>query len=121
MGVGRLGRAIINYPGFSPEGFEIVAAFDRDSTRHGTMLGNISVESMENLPETIKERDITIGIVAVPAIQAQMVVDALITHGVQGILNYAPVAPLVPAHIIMRNIDPVLSLQSMTFYMKENL
>ena len=121
VGDGRLGRAIINYPGFSPEGFEIVAAFDRDSTRHGTMLGNISVESMENLPETIKERDITIGIVAVPAIEAQMVVDTLITHGVQGILNYAPVAPHVPAHIIMRNIDPVLSLQSMTFFMKENL
>ena len=87
VGVGRLGRAIINYPGFSPEGFEIVAAFDRDSNRHGTMLGNISVESMESLPETIKERNITIGIVAVPAIQAQMVVDALITHGIQGILN----------------------------------
>ena len=121
VGVGRLGRAIINYPGFSPEGFEIVAAFDRDHSRHGTLLGNISVESMECLPKTIEERNITIGIVAVPAVQAQMVVDALITHGIQGILNYAPVAPHVPPHIIMRNIDPVLSLQSMTFYMKENL
>ena len=49
VGVGRLGRAIINYPGFSPEGFEIVAAFDRDSNRHGTMLGNISVESKRPL------------------------------------------------------------------------
>ena len=121
VGVGRLGRAIINYPGFSPEGFEIVAAFDSDSQRLGTMLGNISVESMESLPEVLIERNITIGIVAVPAIQAQMVVDALITHGIQGILNYAPVAPHVPAHIVMRNIDPVLSLQSMTFYMKDKL
>ena len=121
IGVGRLGRAIINYPGFSPEGFEIVAAFDSDSKRHATMLGNISVNSMESLPKVLKERNITIGIVAVPAIQAQMVVDALITHGIQGILNYAPVAPHVPAHIIMRNIDPVLSLQSMTFYMKDKL
>ena len=85
------------------------------------MLGNISVNSMESLPKVLKERNITIGIVAVPAIQAQMVVDALITHGIQWILNYAPVAPHVPAHIIMRNIDPVLSLQSMTFYMKDNL
>ena len=100
---------------------EIVAAFDSDSKRHATMLGNISVNSMESLPKVLKERNITIGIVAVPAIQAQMVVDALITHGIQGILNYAPVAPHVPAHIIMRNIDPVLSLQSMTFYMKDNL
>ena len=119
VGVGRLGRAIINYPGFSPEGFEIVAAFDSDPTQSGTMLGNISVQEMGEVPNTIKERDISIGVVAVPSAEAQGVINALVEHGIKGILNYAPVAPHVPSHIIMRNIDPVLSLQSMTFYMKD--
>ena len=121
VGVGRLGRAIINYPGFSPEGFEIVAAFDREPVKIGTTLGNITVSSMQELPKLIQDRNLAIGIVAVPSLQAQDVIDTLVRHGIHGILNYAPIAPQVPSNIVMRNIDPVLSLQSMTFYMKELL
>ena len=119
VGVGRLGRAIINYPGFTPEGFEIVAAFDSDPQQVASRLGNIFVQSMDEISVTLEEKNIDIGVVAVPSIQAQAVIDLLVQHGIKGILNYAPVAPLVPKHVIMRNIDPVLSLQSMTFYMKD--
>ena len=119
VGVGRLGLAIINYPGFTPEGFEIVAAFDSDPEQVSSRLGNIYVQPMDEISTTLKEKNIDIGVVAVPSIQAQGVIDLLVEHGIKGILNYAPVAPVVPKHVIMRNIDPVLSLQSMTFYMKE--
>tara|TARA_B100000676_G_C17881491_1_gene734173 strand:+ start:546 stop:896 length:351 start_codon:yes stop_codon:yes gene_type:complete len=114
-----LGLAIINYPGFTPEGFEIVAAFDSDPEQISSRLGNIYVQAMDEISITLKERNIDIGVVAVPSVQAQGVIDLLVEHGIKGILNYAPVAPVVPKHVIMRNIDPVLSLQSMTFYMKE--
>ena len=59
-----------------------------------------------------------IGIVAVPAAEAQSVINRLVETGIKGILNYAPVAPYVPRGVVVRNIDPVLSLQSMTFYLK---
>lgn len=118
IGVGRLGRAIINYPGFSPEGFSIIAAFDGDPSQVGTSLGGLIVQSMEELPEVVKEKGIVIGIVAVPAGQAQAVIDMLVENNIIGILNYAPVAAQVPRNIVMRNIDPVLSLQSMTFYLR---
>ncbi len=118
VGLGRLGRAIINYPGFSPEGFEIVAAFDNDMTQYNSKLGNISVQSMEEIARTVKEKNISIGIVAVPSNQAQSVIDILVDNGITGILNYAPIAPFAPTNVVMKNIDPVLSLQSMTFYMK---
>ena len=53
---------------------------------------------------------------------AQAVIDELVQAGVRGILNYAPIAPVVPPNTVIRNIDPVLSLQSMTFYlMKEGI
>ena len=119
VGVGRLGLAIINYPGFTPEGFEIVAAFDSDPEQVSSRLGNIYVQPMDEISTTLIEKNIDIGVVAVPSIQAQGVIDLLVEHGIKGILNYAPVAPVVPKHVIMRNIDPVLSLQSMTFYMKD--
>ncbi|MCH8825420.1 MAG: redox-sensing transcriptional repressor Rex [Chloroflexi bacterium] len=118
IGVGRLGHAIINYPGFSPEGFKIVAAFDGDPKQVGTEIGGFTVRPMSDLAETVKEMKISIGIVAVPASEAQEVIENLIENNVKGILNYAPVAPQVPMNTVIRNIDPVLSLQSMTFYLR---
>lgn len=117
VGVGRLGRAIINYPGFAPEGFQIVAAFDSDKTQVGDLVGELKVMPMARLRETLAKEKIVIAIVAVPAHETQIVIDNLIEYEVKGILNYAPVAPQVPMDIILRNVDPVLSLQSMTYYL----
>ena len=73
---------------------------------------------MDKLAVTIKIHNILIGIVSVPARYAQEVIDELISHGVLGILNYTPVAPQVTEGVVLRNIDPVLALQSMTFYLR---
>lgn len=119
VGVGRLGRAIINYPGFGPEGFNIVAAFDSAEDQIETTVAGLVVQPMDDLAESVQRLNIDIGIVAVPASEAQSVVDTLVSINIKGILNYAPVAPQVPMHIVMRNIDPVLSLQSMTYYLRQ--
>ena len=117
IGVGHLGQAVINYPGFAPEGFNIVAAFDSDPELAGSTFGDLEIRPMSELGDTILRGGISVGIVAVPAPQAQPVINQLVAAGVQGILNYAPVAPQVPMSVVLRNIDPVLSLQSMTFYL----
>jgi redox-sensing transcriptional repressor len=117
VGVGRLGEAIINYPGFIPEGFNVLAAFDSDDKSVGRMVGDLRVDSISNLDEIIQSKCIQIGIVAVPASDAQSVIDKLVSSGVTGILNYAPISAQVPNDAFVRNLDPVLSLQSMTFYL----
>ena len=119
VGVGRLGRAIINYTGFAPEGFTIVAAFDSSEDQVGNSVGEFTVRPMRELADVVNNMGVSIGIVAVPSEQAQTVIDQLVDNGIKGILNYAPVAPYVPEGIVVRNIDPVLSLQSMTFYLKD--
>lgn len=118
VGVGRLGRAIVNYPGFTPEGFNIVAAFDTDPREVGEKIGTMGVQPIGDLDTTIRDRGIRIGIVAVPVTQAQDVIDQLIRCGVKAILNYAPIGPQVPEGVRIRNIDPILALQSMTYYLK---
>jgi redox-sensing transcriptional repressor len=117
VGVGRLGRAIVNYPGFAPEGFHIIAAFDSDDEQVGDTVGGLEVRPMALLKETLQNKRVAIAIVAVPAHEAQSVIDDLVACDVKGILNYAPVAPHVPMSVVLRNIDPVLSLQSMTYYL----
>ena len=117
VGVGRLGRAILSYPGFTPDGFNLVAAFDANPEVVGQEVGKLTVLSTEKLKAEIRGKDVTIGIVAVPAMQAQDVIDQLVECGVRAILNYAPTSPQVPEWIRVRNIDPVLALQSMTYYL----
>ena len=118
IGVGRLGRAIINYPGFEPEGFRVVAAFDADPDQVGRHFGNVRVRSTSDLDRAIVDEAIDIAIVAVPAAEAQDVIDSLVKCGIKAILNYAPIAPQVPDEVKVRNIDPVLGLQTMTYHLK---
>ncbi len=120
VGAGRLGRAISGYPGFSPEGFQVVAAFDASSEVVGKSLGHLRVKHIEELKETIESQGVRIAIVSVPADQAQDVIDLLVTCGVRSILNYAPIAARVPPGVWVRNIDPVIFLQSMTYYIRGN-
>ncbi len=121
VGVGRLGRAILSYPGFAPEGFQIVAAFDSNRRIVGRKVGQLKVQSIDELDGTVEEQDITIGIVAVPSRYAQDVIDRLVQCGVKAILNYAPTPTQAQDNIKIRNIDPVLSLQTMTFFLMNDL
>lgn len=119
IGMGRLGRAVVSYPGFAPEGFNIVAAFDADDDIVGQTISGLNVQSITDLAKTVKAQDIRIGIVTVPIDHAQKVIDALVEAGIRSILNYAPLSPQVPEGVTVRGIDPVLSLQSMTYYINE--
>ena len=118
IGVGRLGRAILGYEGFTPQGFRIVEAFDADPATIGQGIGNLVVKDVADLEKALSENPVDVGIVAVPGRHAQQVIDCLVRCGVRAILNYAPIAALVPEGVQVKRIDPVLALQSMTYYLK---
>jgi len=118
VGVGQLGRAVLSYAGFTPQGFQIVEAFDTDPQVVGQRISDLVVKSADAIRTELAGRAIDIGIVATPAAAAQTVIDSLVASGVRAILNYAPIAAHVPSHVHIKDIDPVLSLQSMTFYLK---
>ncbi|MBG73685.1 MAG: redox-sensing transcriptional repressor Rex [Chloroflexi bacterium] len=116
VGVGKLGQAVINYQGFKDEGYLIKVAFDISLPKTKT-INDIEIRSISDMNQYIKTLDIKIGIVTVPAIDAQGVIDRLIQSGVKGILNYAPMKPIIPKNVSCMNIDPILSLQSMSYYL----
>ena len=118
VGVGQLGHAVLSYGGFAPQGFNIIEAFDADAEVIGKTIGDLVIKPVSEMRATLTGQHIDIGIVAVPAASAQQVIDGLVESGVKAILNYAPIAPFVPKHVHVKDIDPVLSLQSMTFYLK---
>ena len=121
VGVGQLGHAVLSYAGFAPQGFRIVEAFDDDPAVIGQRIGDLAIKPVDQMSRTLSGMAIDIGIVATPAASAQKVIDMLVACGVKAILNYAPIAAHVPPHVHVKDIDPVLSLQSMTFYLKNEV
>ncbi len=120
IGVGHLGRAILTYDGFQPQGFIIVEAFDSDPEIVGENVGGLTVRPTSELGSYLASRQVDIGIVAVPAAAAEPLINELTRGNIRAILNYAPTSVAVPDHVEVKNIDPVLALQSMTFYLKGN-
>ena len=117
VGVGRLGRAIASYQGFEPDGFDLVGVYDASPREIGGEVGGIVVRDVRELERSLREEPADIGIVAVPAAAAQEVIDALVRAGVRSILNYAPITVQAPRDVRIRRIDPLLSLQSMTYHL----
>ena len=115
VGAGNIGRALMPYANFRRKGFEIVAVFDSDPAVHGTVIAGHKVRPMSDLSQLVKERNILIGIIAVPAAHAQAVADELINAGVRGILNFASVRLDVHERVSVLSVDFLLSLEQLAF------
>ncbi|WP_027882382.1 redox-sensing transcriptional repressor Rex [Meiothermus rufus] len=115
VGMGRLGQAIADYPGFS-EIFELRGLFDHDPAKLGLTFHGLAVESMENLPRAVAERRIEFGLLAVPADSAQAVANRLVESGIKGILNFAPIVLEVPKEVAVENVDFLAGLSRLSFF-----
>src|SRR5215207_6089726 len=90
VGVGNLGSALLSYRGFEQEGFEIVAAFDNDTTRRRDKT-KVPIYTMDKIEETINKHTVRMAMISVPAAAAQEVTNRLVDAGISGILNFAPI------------------------------
>ena len=97
IGVERLGRAILSYPGFTPNGFHIVAAADSDPTIIGQTIECFAINALNTVSTLARNHSIDISIVAVPIQRTQSVIDELVEYGITAILSYAPITPHVPS------------------------
>jgi len=108
-GAGRLGSALLGYPGFQHQGFKIVAAFDVNPKRHGRIAG-VPVYPASQIAEIVRKLHVSLGILTVPAEQAQSVADAMMAGGIHGIWNFTPTQLSVPSDVIVKREDLAASL-----------
>lgn len=120
VGAGNLGRALSQYKGFQQRGFDIVCIFDNDPQKIGKKIANIDIYSLDLLDEKVKELNIVLGIIAVPAPAAQDVADKLVNAGIRGIINFAPVNITVKQNIFVRRVDLAAQLEYLTYYLEES-
>ncbi|MDF2937083.1 MAG: rex [Paenibacillaceae bacterium] len=119
VGAGNLGRALCNYNVYLKDNMKITAIFDDSADKVGTNINNLVVHPMKELVGIIREEAIRIGIITVPASEAQSVADEFVRGGVEAILNFAPVIIKVPMQIRVHNADFTTDLQSLAYYLDE--
>src|SRR5215470_3643466 len=71
FGAGNLGQAIASSAIFADHGFQIVAMFDVDPSVVGTRVGDLVVRDFGDLEATVRDEEIVVGVLAVPAEAAQ--------------------------------------------------
>ena len=118
IGVGHLGTAIVQYSGFANYGLRIRAVFDADPVKIGTHIQGRVIQDVANVTQYVKENNIPIGILTLPAPGAQEVTDALVKCGIKAIWNFAPINLSVPSHVIIKNENLAFGLAIMKHRLK---
>lgn len=113
IGVGKLGHAIIDYPGFQRYGLRIVALFDNDPMAIGSKINGSQIFPVSELAHIVTRLNIKVGIITVPALAAQSVADILVNSGIKAIWNFAPVMIRVPGDVVVRNEDLAAGLATL--------
>jgi redox-sensing transcriptional repressor len=110
VGAGRLGQAIASSSIFAEHGISIAAVVDIDPAKVGQPIGKVSVEPYERLGELIREQNVVVGVLAVPADAAQKAADDLVAAGVKIIFNYSEALLETPADVTVHTSNPAVDL-----------
>ncbi len=118
VGMGNLGRALINYFSGKRSRLSISASFDTNPDKIGRTMSGVPCYSLEDMNEIIARENIKIGIMTVPAAAALTVAEKLVKAGIKGILNYTPKPVYVPKDVYLEEYDMITSLEKVAFYVK---
>jgi redox-sensing transcriptional repressor len=110
IGAGRLGQAIASSPIFAEHGINIAAVFDKDPAKVGETVGNVPVSEYVQLGDSIREKNIIVGVLAVPASSAQDAANDLVSSGVKIIFNYSEALLETPSDVTVHTSNPAVEL-----------
>jgi redox-sensing transcriptional repressor len=118
FGAGRLGQAIANSTVFADHGFNIAAVFDTDREKVGQPVGKTFVSDYAELRDIVREKNVIVGVLAVPAASAQAVTNDLVDAGVKIVFNYSAALINVPPDVTVHTTNPAAELlYALYFYL----
>ncbi|HHS14025.1 MAG TPA: redox-sensing transcriptional repressor Rex [bacterium] len=117
VGVGNIGTALMNYRAFERENIEIVAGFDIDPSKINKKM-KIPVLPINAMDDYLKHHQVRIGIITVPALTAQQVCNRMVSAGIKGILNFAPIRLKVPDDTMIENVSVLLKLENIIYFVE---
>ncbi len=119
VGVGRLGEALLGHKALRSEKFRLEALFDNDPSKIGTEICGIPCYDSDKMTDIIREKDIEVVILTVPAGAAQISADRAVAAGtVKGILSFATTSVSVPDDVLVYRVDISVELEKLLFFLK---
>jgi redox-sensing transcriptional repressor len=115
VGAGRIGLALFEYPAFKTRGYECVAIIDVDPEKIGRTWGDVTIRGPDEFEATVRDLDVELVILAVPATAAQAMAARAVAAGVKGILNFAPIRLNVPPSVPVEDVNLVMELEALSF------
>jgi redox-sensing transcriptional repressor len=115
VGAGNLGKALLRYPGFAKSGIKIIACFDVDPAKFDRE-AEIPVLPIEELDAFVKEHGIKFGIISTPDLAAQQVLVRMISAGIKGVLNFAPIYLRGPKNCVINNINLESEIENIIYF-----
>ena len=124
VGCGRIGKALMHYSGFEPDGIRVVAGFDTDPVVYSDVSHPVPVYPLSRLEEVIEALDVKVAIITVPEASAADTAEKLIDAGIKGILNFSPITLRAkPASdgetpCVIHNINIALELEQIFYQLQ---
>lgn len=119
VGAGKLGSALLDYGGFAEAGIRITAAFDNDIKKIGVSDGGKYIYPLSDFEEFCRQSNVKIGIITVPADEAQGICDLMERSGLEAIWNFAPVSLKTDGGILIHNENMAESLALLSSFLKK--
>jgi len=115
VGVGNIGKALMHYPGLGKSGINIAAGFDIDPAKYDRE-SEPPVLPLEEFATFVKDRQIKFGVIAVPDYAAQQVLELMLSAGVKGVLNFAPICLKARTGCVINNINLETELENVIYF-----
>ena len=120
VGVGNLGRALLNYNFKRSNNIRISCAFDINKEITGRILSGVPVYDMDDLKKQLSDQQISIAILTVPSSAAQHTTDEMVEAGIKGIMNFTPIRLSAPASVRVQNVDLATELQTLIYFLNSD-
>jgi redox-sensing transcriptional repressor len=117
VGVGNIGRALVEYEEFRKQGFIIKLLLDNAPEKISKKVHDLEIKPFSGVAKHVKQQKIQIAIVSVPANVAQKVVDGLVGCGIKAILNFAPLNLKVPKSVVIKNENMSIELEALSYHL----
>lgn len=120
IGVGNLGTALLRYQGLNEKGFRVAAIFDDDPEKVGSTRSGIRIFHMDKINEIVRDKNIQIGILTVPAPAARATAEIAIQAGIKALLNFAPLSIKTPPGVICLQVDITSELKILSHFLSQH-
>ena len=120
IGIGNLGRAVAGYFKGKRSKLSLVASFDTDPQKVNKVVSGVKCYPHPEMERVIRELDIRIAILAVPADAARDIAEEVVKYGVKGILNFTTIPLNVPSWVYLEEYDMITSIEKVAYFVKEN-